>query len=159
MTVKKIPEISEVKEAILSLGEKLNEVEAIGIMGSLARGDFDEKSDIDVFVVVKEKIPGTDVERTWWERINDVLSKFKRDVTVILYSVKGLKRISNWYVLRLASEGVLLYDRGGIKDLFKKIVETARRAGLEEREAGGKRKIWVAKNLKLRERLILEVDD
>jgi len=157
--VKKIPEISEVKEAILSLGEKLNEVEAIGIMGSLARGDFDEKSDIDVFVVVKEKIPGTDVERAWWERINDVLSKFKRDVTVILYSVKGLKRISNWYVLRLASEGVLLYDRGGIKDLFKKIVETARRAGLEEREAGGKRKIWVAKNLKLRERLILEVDD
>jgi predicted nucleotidyltransferase len=159
MMVKKIPEISEVKEAILSLGEKLNEVEAIGIMGSLARGDFDEKSDIDVFVVVKEKIPGTDVERAWWERINDVLSKFKRDVTVILYSVKGLKRISNWYVLRLASEGVLLYDRGGIKDLFKKIVETARRAGLEEREAGGKRKIWVAKNLKLRERLILEVDD
>jgi predicted nucleotidyltransferase len=159
MMVKKIPEISEVKEAILSLGEKLNEVEAIGIMGSLARGDFDEKSDIDVFVVVKEKIPGTDVERAWWERINDALSKFKRDVTVILYSVKGLKRISNWYVLRLASEGVLLYDRGGIKDLFKKIVETARRAGLEEREAGGKRKIWVAKNLKLRERLILEVDD
>lgn len=84
--------MSEVKETTLSVGEKLKEVGGIGIMGSLARGDFNEKSDIDVFVVVRERKEDEDVDRIWEERINGVLSKFKRDVTVIVYSMKGLKK-------------------------------------------------------------------
>ncbi len=127
-------------------------------MGSLARGDFNEKSDIDVFVVVKERRSNYDADRIWWERIKDALSKFRRDVTVITYSVEGLKKISNWYVLRLASEGVLVYDKGGIKELFEKILTTARKAGLVEREIGS-HKVWSAPNLKLGERLVLEVED
>lgn len=150
--------ISEVEKAILSLGEKLEEAEAVGIMGSLARGDLHKHSDIDVFVVVKERKPDCDVDRIWWNRINKALRKFRRDVTVITYSVNGLRRISNWYVLRLASEGVLIYDKGGIKELFDRIIKTAREAGLVERKIGT-RKVWSAENLKPGERLILEVKD
>ena len=52
--------IEKVKEALLSLGDKLTEAEAIGICGSLARGDFDDKSDIDIFVIVKQG--GSDID-------------------------------------------------------------------------------------------------
>ncbi len=42
--------IDRAKDTLLSLGHKLEEAEAIGICGSLARGwDFVPKSDIDVF--------------------------------------------------------------------------------------------------------------
>lgn len=154
----RIPSLSAIGQAILSLGEELKDAEAIGVMGSIARGDFHRRSDIDIFVVVKERKPGVDIDRLWWERINGVLSKFRRDATVITYSVEGLKRISNWYVLRLASEGVLIYDRGGIRKLFDKIIKTALDAGLVERTIGSHR-VWSARNLKLGERFILEVRD
>jgi len=147
-----------IKEAILSLGKQLEEVEAVGIMGSMARGDFDEHSDIDVFVVVKERRSGCDLDRIWWKRIRDALEKFRRDVTVITYSVKGLKEISNWYVLRLASEGVLIYDKGGIRELFDKIIKTAHEAGLVERKIGNHR-VWSAKDLKPGQKLVLKVRD
>ncbi|RKX68860.1 hypothetical protein DRP53_09835 [candidate division WOR-3 bacterium] len=147
-----------VKEAILRMGGILREAEAVGVMGSLARGDFSDRSDIDIFVIVKEKKSGYDVDRIWWDRINEALSLFHRDVTVVVYSVNGLRRISNWYVLRLASEGILVYDKGGIKGLFRKIIETARRAGLVERMVGNHR-VWSAINLDLGERLKLEVKD
>ena len=147
---------AELKRAIGSLGEKLEEALAIGIMGSLARGDFSERSDIDVFVVVEKK--RSDTDRVWWKRITEVLEGFHRDITVITYSVNGLKKISNWYVLRLASEGILIYDRGKVGEIFRKIIETAHRAGLVERKVGDHR-VWSAKHLKLGERLKLEVEE
>ncbi len=56
------PELSieGVSQAILALGDKLKEAEAIGICGSLVRGDFNDKSDIDILVVVKEGKTGID---------------------------------------------------------------------------------------------------
>ena len=56
-------------------------------------------------------------DRIWWDRRSDVLQDFGRDVTVLVYTVEGLKRIITWYVLRLASEGVLVYDRGDMRGL------------------------------------------
>lgn len=151
-------DLPAIEAAILGLKDQLNGIEAIGVMGSFARGDFDERSDIDIFVIVKERKPGYDIDRIWWERVNDILSKFRRDVTVITYSIKGLKKILTWYVLRLASEGILIYDKGGIKELFDKIVNVARNAGLVEKKIGN-RKVWSAPNLKFGERLVLEIKE
>ena len=148
--------VKKVRDALLSLGNKLDEAEAIGICGSLARGDFNDKSDIDIFVIVKDGTSGMD--RMWWDRINDVLKGFRRDITVLVYPIKALRRIINWYVLRLASEGIFVYDKGPVKDLFGKIIAAARIAGLVEKEIDG-RKVWSAKNLKLGEKLIVEVKD
>ncbi len=149
--------ISDIKDAVLSLGPLLEEAEAIGVMGSFARGDFNEKSDIDIFVVIRER-KNKDIDRIWWERIRNVLSKFRRDITVITYTIKGLKKIANWYVLRIASEGILIYDKGGVKELFDKIVKTAKDAGLIERKIGS-HKVWSAPHLKPGERLVLEVKE
>lgn len=135
--------LERVKEVLLSsLGHGLQEAEALGICGSLARGtDFSEHSDIDVFVIVREKEPGGTTDKRWWQRIQRVLEPFGRDVTVLVYSVAGLKAVSNWYVLRLAAEGVLIHDQADIARLFEQIVQAARQAGLVQ-EMIGDRLVW-----------------
>jgi len=135
--------LERVKEMLLSsLSDSLQEVEALGICGSLARGTgFSERSDIDIFVIVREKEPGDTTDKRWWQRIQRVLEPFGRDVTVLVYSVAGLKAVSNWYVLRLAAEGVLIHDRADIARLFEQIVQAARRAGLVQ-EMIGDRLVW-----------------
>lgn len=152
------PKIKDIKKAILSLGEGLNEVEAIGIFGSLARGeDLTPKSDIDIFVVIKDDQGGRDLHMLWYKRLKRVMRRFKREITVLLYTVDSLKEICNWYVLRLASEGRLVYDKANINRLFKKIIKVAKDNGLEERELNGKR-YWHSPKLRLGERLVLRVE-
>ena len=56
--------------------------------GSLARDDFHERSDIDIFVIVKERLVD---DRIWWDRRSDVLQDFGRDITVLIYR-RGLKK-------------------------------------------------------------------
>lgn len=135
--------LERVREVLLSsLGDDLQEAEALGICGSLARGtDFAEHSDIDVFVIVREKGPGDTADRRWWQRIQRALEPFGRDVTVLVYSVAGLKTVSNWYVLRLAAEGVLIHDRADIAHLFERIVQAAQEAGLVQEMIDG-RLVW-----------------
>lgn len=135
--------LERVREVLLfSLGDDLKEAEALGICGSLARGtDFSEHSDIDVFVIVQEKGPGDTTDKRWWQRIQRALEPFGRDVTVLVYSIAGLKTVSNWYVLRLAVEGVLIHDRADIARLFEQIVQAAQQAGLVQ-EMIGDRLVW-----------------
>lgn len=135
--------LERVREVLLSsLGDDLQEAEALGICGSLARGtDFSEHSDIDVFVIVQKKEPGDTTDKRWWQRIQRALEPFGRDVTVLVYSVAGLKAVSNWYVLRLAAEGVLIYDRADIARLLGQIVQAAQQAGLVQ-EMIGDHLVW-----------------
>lgn len=151
--------IDRVRDTLWSLGHKLEEAEAIGIFGSLARGwDFGPKSDIDVFVVLKDKKPGVQTDLMWSRLIRNALARFERDVTVITYTLKGLREISNWYVLRLASEGIIIFDKGGISELFQNIVKAAIDAGLEERELNGYR-YWAFKDIRLGEVKEIRVRD
>jgi hypothetical protein len=57
----------------------------------------------------------------------------------------------------LASDGILVFDRGGIGELFDKILETARKTGLRQVKRG-KHWVWSAPDLKLGEVLELEVE-
>lgn len=144
-----IPTLGDVGERILNLGSVLEQAEAIGVFGSLARGNFSpDKSDIDIFIVVKEKGYGFEISDLWWKRINKALEDFGREVTVLVYSISGLKNISSWYVLRLATEGIIIYDKSGIRELFANIIKAAKEAGLVEEEMPSGRKVWVARGLK-----------
>jgi len=148
----------KVKQALVSLGPALQGAEAIGLFGSLARGKgFTERSDIDVFIVVKQKDEGTD--EYGYAKISDALADLRRDVTVLVYSVKSLREVASWYVLRLASEGIVLFDRGGIRELFEKIVKAALLAGLLERETEAGRKVWTIPKVKLGKEVEVKVDD
>jgi len=144
MKVREIKKIRErVSQKILSRKDYLQEVEAIGIFGSLAREDFTERSDIDIFVVIDDaEDQGEETEKLWYERISDLLAELGRDVTVLVYSMKALRRVATWHTIRLASEGVILYDKGKVKDIFEAIVKEAKRVGLVERRFG-RRKVWM----------------
>lgn len=146
----------KVKRAFSRWAEKSENVCGIGIFGSLARGDFNKYSDIDVFVIVKEK-KGYQTSLDWYRKINNLLKDFKRDVTVLVYPMRALKLISSWYVLRLAREGILLYDNANIKEIFRDIIKEAKRHRLIE-EKIGRHKVWVAKNLRLGETLELKLE-
>lgn len=129
------------KRLIGGLKPYLNECLAIGIFGSLARKDFDfKKSDIDIFVIVDKF--REDENDIWRKRITEVLKGLGRDVTVIVYTLKAIRDIVTWYVLRLASEGTLIFDKGDVKQLFKKIVSLAKKSGLRERKTEDGKKVW-----------------
>jgi len=143
--------LKEVRQALLAMGAQLEDAEAVGLCGSLVRpGAWKAHSDVDVFVVVERLGPGGETERLWWNRVREALHAFNRNVTVLVYSRRGLEAISNWYVLRLASEGVLVHDRGAIAQLFGEIRAAAVRAGLVEDEIEGCR-FWRRKDLRLGE--------
>jgi len=145
---KRIPVTVEgVKNAILSLGEELQQAEAIVIIGSLARGKITPRSDIDIMVVVKEKSPGIEMDTQWYERIRKALAKFEREVTVLVYPRKALEDISSWYVLRIAAEGIFIFDQGNITNLFRRIVEAAYKAGLVQEKLGDVY-IWTCPGIK-----------
>ena len=136
--------LRRIKEVLLSLGDGPEQAEAIGICGSLARGkDFGPRSDIDVFVVVKEADLGPETQRMWWGRIQKALDELNRDVTVLVFTRKALGEICTWYVLRLASEGIVLFDKSGVEEFFGRIVQAARDAGLVEEEIEGDR-VWTS---------------
>jgi len=139
--------VEGVKNAILLLGEELQQAEAIAIIGSLARGKITPRSDIDILVVVKEKHPGVEMDIQWYERIRKALAKFEREVTVLVYPRKALENISSWYVLRVAAEGIIIFDQGNIADLFRRIVEAAYKAGLIQEKLGDVY-IWTCPGIK-----------
>lgn len=143
-----------VKRDLLSLGPLLEETEAVGIFGSLARGDFGKKSDIDVFVVVS-KNEGMEQESLWHKRIREALRGYPYNKTILLYSIKGLRMISNWHVFSLASDSVIVYDKGRVAPLFKQIVDKAEEVGLVRRQYG-RCKVW-AMGRKLKWGEVIEV--
>ncbi|MFQ6092781.1 MAG: nucleotidyltransferase domain-containing protein [bacterium] len=137
----------DIKKALLSKRNYLEEVLAIGIFGSLARGDFGERSDIDVFVVIKDEDDrGEETDIKWYFRVKELLKNFRRDVTVLVYTPDSLKAVPTWHTLRMAKEGLCFYDKGGIKNIFDAIVAEAKKVGLVEKRFGRK-KVWTMNRL------------
>lgn len=140
MDKKPLVTIDAIKKDLTSRKEYLDEVEGIGIFGSLARKYFSqERSDIDIFVIL-EKATFADDE-LWIRRIKKLLDKYERDVTVLVYDLTSLKKVCNWYVLELASDSVLVYDKGNVRSYFNKIIKAAKKAGLV-RMVYDRRPIW-----------------
>ncbi len=135
-----------VRDDILSLGEELEGLEGIGLVGSLIWGGFDEeKSDIDVFIVLPDFHPEEfrAVEKRWRERLFGFLyGKYRRDVTVITYSLKSLRKVPVWHTIIMASDGLLIWDKGKVAKIFRRIVEEAEKQGLERVVCGYKHPIW-----------------
>jgi predicted nucleotidyltransferase len=123
---------------------ELHEALALGLCGSVARGTAGPRSDIDVFVVVPDEHPAVEEEdRRWWEAVQRALEPLGRPVSVIVYTPRGIRKVSSWYVLRLASDAVFLHDPGGqIAALLRRVLEKARASGFEEHLVDG-RPVWV----------------
>jgi predicted nucleotidyltransferase len=125
------PSVEKFKADILALGDCLEETEAVGILGSWARGDTHPRSDLDLFVIAADGEWSIEFEKRWHRRLfEQVAFKYGRDLDLIVYTILDLKRIATWYVLEMADDGIVVYDKGQVRDLFRQIVQRAIDYGL-----------------------------
>lgn len=124
-------DIERVKEGVrkitLRLGKK--EILAVGLFGSLTRGGFDKKSDIDIFVITAKEIALRGQDELYYT-FSELIPKFRRDITVLVYDINGLKKIPTWQTLNLVKDAYFVYDRAGIEKIFKKILQEAEEHGI-----------------------------
>jgi predicted nucleotidyltransferase len=133
--------LARVKKALSGMEAHLPSIVALGIFGSLARGDFREKSDIDIFLVVEKGEITLEEEIDYRQKLKTSLKELGRDITLMVIPSEAIKKIDNWYILRLAKDAILLFDKGNISSLFQRILIRAREAGLGERKIDGTR-VW-----------------
>ena len=150
--------IEKIKNTLFSSDIKFEELICLGICGSLARGDFNEKSDIDIFIVVEDNKWKKELTEIWYHRLKKILRNYHRGLTVLIYPVKGLKMIATWQVFSLASEGIILYDRGNIKELFEKIIEKTEEWGLVKKKYG-RHPVWMFKDIEPGKEIELKLED
>ena len=113
------------------LGPAIEEAEGVGIFGSVLWPKFNAYSDLDVFVVLREEDFSEKTMELWEKRIRPRLQRrFGRDVDVRFYTLRALKKVPDWYEILLASDHYLVYDKGEVAEVFRRIVEEAERAGL-----------------------------
>jgi len=155
--------LEKVREDILALGPALEKAEAVGIIGSLLREDFNEYSDIDLLIVMDDETfgqqRGVDWVGYWYDQFYPALARFRRGVHCIVYSMAGLRKVSTWDVLVVASEAVLIYDQGRVAPLFQRIIDAAHQAGLVKRKRGVHTVWGLAPPVKFGQRVRVEVED
>jgi len=117
----------EVRRIALRLGKK--GILAVGLFGSLTRGDFDERSDIDIFVITEREIPLREQDELYYA-FSELRSEFGRDITVLVYDINGLKGISTWQTLNLVKDAYFVYDRAGIEKILEDILQEAKDHGI-----------------------------
>jgi predicted nucleotidyltransferase len=123
--------LETVADELRQLGPRLEEAEAVGLFGSILWPKFNEYSDLDVFVVLREEDFSEETMALWEKRIRPPLQRrFKRDVDVRFYTVRALKKVPDWYEILLASDHYLVYDKGQVAEVFRRIVAEAERVGL-----------------------------
>lgn len=117
----------EVRQIALRLGNK--GILAVGLFGSLARGDFDERSDIDIFIITEKEIPLREQDELYYA-FSELIPKFGRDITVLVYDMDGLKKVPTWQTLNLVKDACFVYDCAGIEKIFERILQKAEEHGI-----------------------------
>jgi hypothetical protein len=154
--------LDKVKQDILALGDALEKAEAVGVIGSLLREDFNDESDVDLLIVMDDETfrqrRGVDWIGYWYDIFKPALAKYRRGVDCIVYSMTGLRKVNNWYVLVVASDAVLVYDKGKVTPLFQRIIDAALKAGLVKKKRGV-HTVWGLHKPKFGQRVKVEVED
>jgi predicted nucleotidyltransferase len=117
----------EVRQITLRLGKK--EILAVGLFGSLTRGDLNERSDIDIFVITEKEISLREQDELYYA-FSELIPKFGKDITVLVYDINGLKRIPTWQTLNLVKDACFVYDRAEIEKIFEKVLQRAEEHGI-----------------------------
>ncbi|MZP28190.1 nucleotidyltransferase domain-containing protein [Heliobacterium undosum] len=99
MNVTAIPGVNRLIEEL----KKRPEVERIILFGSRARGDHEERSDIDLAIVAPDA-----TQRQWF----DILDAVEEADTLYSIDVLRWEEVSNALRDRIANEGKVLYERG-----------------------------------------------
>lgn len=123
--------LDQVKEEVKRIALKVENkgILAVGLFGSLARGDFDERSDIDIFAITEKDLPLEEQDELY-NAFSALIPRFDRDVTVLIYDLKGLKRLPTWQTLNLVKDACLVIDRAEVAKTFERILQEAEAHGI-----------------------------
>jgi predicted nucleotidyltransferase len=119
--------INEIERIVKNLGRK--DVLAAGLFGSLARGDFNERSDIDIFIITKKEL-GIKEQDEFYYAFSELRQKFRRDTTVLVYDIESLKKVPSWQTLNMIKDAIFAYDVASVKEIFKDILNEAEKHGI-----------------------------
>jgi predicted nucleotidyltransferase len=124
-------DITKIKDEIrrITLGLGREDVLAVGLLGSLARGDFNERSDIDIFVITRDPL-SLEEQHRFYHEYHELIGLFHRDITVLVYDIKDLKSVPSWQTLNMVRDAQFVYDRAEIQKLFKRILKEAEAHGI-----------------------------
>ncbi len=149
-------DVNELKDKIL---EKYGDiVKCVIMMGSVARGEFKSKSDVDVFIVVDDTTKP--ITRREKRKIDDKLEKMAADISPDLsiqpsYTLTEFwdyARVCHPIIYNFIKEGKAVYDVGffmPIKKLLKMGKIPATREAIESYMEGAPKKLMRAKTVKL----------
>ena len=118
--------ISEIERIVKNLGRK--DVLAASLFGSLAREDYNERSDIDIFIITKKEL-GIKEQDEFYYAFSELRRKFKRDTTVLVYDM-SLKKVPSWHTLNMIKDAIFAYDIANVKEIFKNILDEAEKHGI-----------------------------
>lgn len=149
--------------AVESLQNRFGEdLEAVVLFGSSARGEAVELSDLDFFVVV-HGLPEEPVKRRFvvYDAMTPVSKEFKRDVSVIEIEADEIGKQITPMLINIAHDGIILYDRTGrVGDLLRRVNKAVERAGLVRYRTSDGKYGWKPKQaLKPGETFKLQLED
>ena len=139
------------------IGDIGNKINNIILFGSTARGDFTEKSDIDLFFDIKNRDEIKNIENI----LKNKLSKFYKSLIFKNWNQKGVKReisvhvgiLNEWKLKRsIISNGIVLYGKyreipGNLKQYIiivnDSIKDIAKRNKVEREILGRKEKKYI----------------
>ncbi len=104
-------EIMEIKELLEELKKEIEKLygdrlKKIILYGSHARGDFTEKSDIDLLIVLKGKVvPGREIDRMI-DIITEINLKYGVLISVYPVSEEDYKKVNSPLLINVRREGV-----------------------------------------------------
>ncbi len=151
-----MPSVEKLKKQII---DKYKErVKCVVIMGSVARGEFQKKSDVDLFVVIDDTEQPIEFEEK--TKIDNDIVKMAQDISLAI-SVQPLytltefmdfARVAHPIIYNFIKEGKAIYDTGFFTP-FKRLLEMgkipATREAVESYMDGAPKKIMRAKTVKL----------
>jgi len=118
---------AEAQRIAVALARK--DILAAGLFGSLARGDYDERSDIDIFVITEKELTLAE-EHELYRAFRGLRALFGKDTTLLVYDLKGLKLVPSWQTLSMIKDACFLVDRAQVQALFEKILQQAAEHGI-----------------------------
>lgn len=110
-----------------AFGDKLC---GIVLFGSLARGEADKRSDIDLFVLLRDTPWNKNRKKSVYFALDEIRRDYKRDTTVIERDLSEVQDIDRM-LIDVAMDGMIFYDpEGTVNDLLERVRAAVNRTGL-----------------------------
>ncbi len=124
-------DIEKSKEKIKNIapGLKRKNILTVELFGSLERGDFHLRRDIDILDITRRELTLKE-ENELYFAFSKIIPETKKDLTVLVYNIESLKRIPTWQSLNRVKNAHFIYDKAHLEKVFQKIPKEMGKYGI-----------------------------